>query len=201
MGSLLLSVLHAIIPNHWAPVLAIARSERWTIKQVTGVTILVGLAHIGSTVLLGVVLVLLGYQLAQVYTSFSRLLAPAILLILGILYLTVGLLQPKPVGQLTEVKDKGKSKAGVIVGLTLAMLFSPCLELGAFYLQAGQHGWLGFMVVSTVYLVVTLTGMLVLVIVGYKNLNRLKGGWLATHEKQITGLTLILLAALSYFLN
>jgi nickel/cobalt transporter (NicO) family protein len=201
IGSFLLSVLHAIIPNHWAPVLAIARSERWTLRQVTGVTVLVGLAHIGSTVLLGGVLVLLGYKLAQEYTSFFRLLAPAILFGLGLLYLVLGWFKPDSVDQVIQTRNKGKSKAAVILGLTLAMLFSPCLELGALYIQAGQHGWPGFILVSLVYLLVTLTGMLALVIVGYRNLNRLKGGWLAAHEKQVTGLTLILLAVFSYFLN
>jgi hypothetical protein len=31
-GTLLLSLLHAAIPNHWAPVLAVARAERWPLR-------------------------------------------------------------------------------------------------------------------------------------------------------------------------
>ncbi|TFZ61767.1 hypothetical protein E4631_25715, partial [Hymenobacter sp. UV11] len=52
-GALLLSLLHAAIPNHWAPVLAVARAERWPLRRAVGVTAVAGLAHVLSTVLLG----------------------------------------------------------------------------------------------------------------------------------------------------
>ena len=32
-GSILISVLHAIIPNHWLPVLAIGRKEGWSLAE------------------------------------------------------------------------------------------------------------------------------------------------------------------------
>jgi hypothetical protein len=40
IGSLLLSLLHAVIPNHWLPVLAIGRKEGWTLNEVTKVTLI-----------------------------------------------------------------------------------------------------------------------------------------------------------------
>ena len=42
-GALLLSLLHAAIPNHWAPVLAVARAERWPLRRAVGVTAVAGL--------------------------------------------------------------------------------------------------------------------------------------------------------------
>ena len=39
MGSLLISLLHAIIPNHWLPVLAIGKKEGWGNDQLIKVPI------------------------------------------------------------------------------------------------------------------------------------------------------------------
>ena len=35
IGSFLISLLHAVIPNHWLPVLAIGRKEGWDLKETT----------------------------------------------------------------------------------------------------------------------------------------------------------------------
>lgn len=81
------------------------------------------------------------------------------------------------------------------------MLFSPCLEIETYYFKAGTYGWLGIALVSVVYLVITVSGMLVLVALGYRGLATLRWGWLEHHEKKITGSALILLGLLSYFLH
>ena len=39
-GSIILSLLHAAIPNHWLPVIAIGRKEGWTLSEVTEVTLI-----------------------------------------------------------------------------------------------------------------------------------------------------------------
>ena len=59
-GALVLSLLHAAIPNHWAPVLAVARAEGWPLRRAVGVTMVAGLAHVLSTVGIGLALGLLG---------------------------------------------------------------------------------------------------------------------------------------------
>jgi nickel/cobalt transporter (NicO) family protein len=48
IGSLVLSLLHAVIPNHWIPVVAIARKESWSLSQTLQITFLSGLAHADS---------------------------------------------------------------------------------------------------------------------------------------------------------
>ncbi|NIT61463.1 MAG: hypothetical protein GWN00_36245, partial [Aliifodinibius sp.] len=55
IGSLLLSLLHAVIPNHWLPVIAIGRKENWTIEEVKKVTLISAIAHALSTILIGAI--------------------------------------------------------------------------------------------------------------------------------------------------
>ncbi|MBK8425105.1 MAG: hypothetical protein IPL27_03575 [Lewinellaceae bacterium] len=44
IGTLLLSLWHALLPNHWLPMLAVQRKQKWSLRQVSRVTLVVGLA-------------------------------------------------------------------------------------------------------------------------------------------------------------
>ena len=37
-GTVLLAIVHALIPNHWLPLVAVAKAEGWKQKEVTTVT-------------------------------------------------------------------------------------------------------------------------------------------------------------------
>ncbi|HSQ45118.1 MAG TPA: hypothetical protein VLM16_08990 [Ginsengibacter sp.] len=75
VGSLLLSLLHAVIPSHWLPVLAVGKKENWTINEVTKVTFLAGFAHALSTIIIGVIIGLLGLKLTESVQNFSHIVA------------------------------------------------------------------------------------------------------------------------------
>ncbi len=83
-GSLLLSLLHALIPSHWLPILAIGRKENWSASKISRVTVLAGLAHAASTVAIGIALSLAGSALSRRLQSFTEYVAPALLVCQGI---------------------------------------------------------------------------------------------------------------------
>ena len=86
-GALIISLLHAVIPNHWLPIIAIGRKEQWTTAEVTSITITCALAHGLSTILIGVLLSLLGAKLDSNLTHFTNIVAPVILIILGFVFI------------------------------------------------------------------------------------------------------------------
>ncbi len=45
LASLLLSVIHASIPNHWLPLIAIGKSEKWSHSETMFGTVVTGFAH------------------------------------------------------------------------------------------------------------------------------------------------------------
>lgn len=63
-GSLALSLLHAAIPNHWLPIVAIGKQSGWSAAKTSRITLLAGSAHALSTVLIGSLLSVAGWQLA-----------------------------------------------------------------------------------------------------------------------------------------
>ena len=98
-------------------------------------------------------------------------------------------------------KIKNRSKWAIVFTLSVAMFFSPCLEVEAFYFQAGSLGWPAIIMVSIVYVAVTVCGMLVLVLLGLKGVTRMKSHFLDHHEKLISGIVLVALGLLSYFVH
>lgn len=198
VGSLVLSVLHALIPNHWLPVLAISRKENWTLNQTTSVTFISGLSHALSTVIIGLLIGLLGVKLAENIEEFTHVLAPVILISLGIFYVYQHY-RHKHFHIHLEVKTISKQK--IILTLVIAMFFSPCFEIEAYFLMAGTHGWTQVFLLALLYTVVTVTGMVVWVRLTYKGLLKLNWHALEHNAGIITGFTLVITGIIAFIFH
>ena len=202
IGSLVLSVIHASIPNHWIPIVAIGKTEKWSRNETLWVTAITGGAHTISTISVGIIVGLVGHKLSSTHEFVTRVVAPLILVILGVIYLIVDLKRshhhrnPVEIGSIPK-----KSKFLIIASLGTAMFFSPCIEIEAYYFTAGILGWPGIAVVSVVYLIVTVLGMLLLVDLGCKGAERIKWHFLEDHEKKAMGMVLIALGIFTYFIR
>jgi nickel/cobalt exporter len=130
-------VFYALIPNHWLPVLAISRKENWSIGQTTSVTFVAGLSHALSTVLLWIIIALLGVKLPETIAHFTHLIAPTVLITLGLFSLYQ---HHRHRHFHLEAQTNPLSKNKVVIGLIIAMFFSPCFEIEANFLMAGAHG-------------------------------------------------------------
>jgi cadmium resistance protein CadD (predicted permease) len=81
------------------------------------------------------------------------------------------------------------------------MFFSPCIEIEAYYFHAGTGGWLGIAIVSIIYLIFTVFGMVLLVYLGRQGVEKIRWNFLEHHEKMITGIVLIVLGIFAYFIK
>jgi hypothetical protein len=203
LGSLLLSAIHAFIPNHWIPLVAIARAEGWSRSEALAITAISGLAHVTSTILIGVAAGLLGQELANRYAAAAAVVAPSVLIGLGVVYLALDVAGRRRHHHGFEAGvPKGRlSRSSVVASLCIGMFFSPCLEIEAYYFAAGALGWQGIATVSLVYLVVTVTGMVLLVDLGLRGAARIRSHLLEHHDQAVTGLLLAGLGALAYFVR
>jgi nickel/cobalt transporter (NicO) family protein len=202
IGSLILSTIHALIPNHWLPLIAIGKTEKWTQAQTLWATVITGVAHTLSTILVGIVVGLIGYKLASQYAVISETIAPAILVGLGLIYVFRDFHSQahhshdvKPL--MTEHGHQKSRWIAILTSLSIAMFLTPCIEIEAYYFQAGTIGWIGIFIVSAVYLVTTVVIMLLLVSLGTRGIKTFKSHFLEHHEKGITGIVLIILGILA----
>ena len=203
VGAFLLSILHASIPNHWLPLVALSRSEHWNEKQTMGITAIAGFAHTLSTIIIGIIVGILGYKLSESYSFIEGVIAPALLILLGGIYLALGLRKNKNHhhGEINTDKIKKKTTLAIILALSVAMFFSPCLEIEVYFFVASKLGWTGIISVSVIYTLITIAGMLLLVWLGMKGVKKIKSHFLEHYEKTITGILLVLLGAAGYFIN
>lgn len=199
IGSILLSLLHAIIPSHWLPVLSIGKKDNWTIKEVTQVTFLSGLAHALSTIIIGIALGLLGLKLSNNIQHFTHYIAPSVLIALGIFFIYQH--HRHKHFHLHQVPKPSLSKSKIIMALVVAMFLSPCLEIEAYFLMAGTKGRWAVATIAGIYLFISVTGMVLWVRLAYKGI--LKLNWHLIEHKAgiITGWALIITGIISFFIS
>ena len=204
LGSLILGLIHPLFPNHWIPLITISKAEKWTTKETVVATLITGFSHTLSTIIIGIIVGFVGIKLSEGYSYITKIAAPLILLIIGIIYLLLDFRTTHHHHHF-EIKNNTlktkKSKLAIIITLCIGMFLSPCFEIEAYYFQAATKGWLGILIVSLVYLVMTLSIMVSLVYLGLKGVNKFNSRFLDHHEKMITGLVLILLGLLAYFVE
>jgi nickel/cobalt exporter len=101
----------------------------------------------------------------------------------------------------TERKSEKSRWVAILTSLSIAMFLTPCIEIEAYYFQAGIIGWIGIFIVSPVYLLTIVVIMLVLVYLGMRGVKTFKSHFLEHNEKGITGVVLVSLGILALFVK
>jgi len=89
-----LGFVHTILgPDHYIPFITLAKSSKWSISKTTLVTVLCGVGHILSSVIIGVIGIALGLALKSVeyFESVRGEIAGWLLITFGLLYLLWGI--------------------------------------------------------------------------------------------------------------
>lgn len=200
IGSLLISLLHAVIPNHWLPVLAIGKKEGWSLAETTRITFIAGMAHVISTVIIGLLLGLIGTELALQIDDFTRIIGPSILILIGLYFVRQHYTHHHFHLQKEQIEKKRK-KSSIILALIIAMFLSPCMEIEAYFLLAGSKGWYVLAAIAAMYSIITIGGMLIWIRIVYKGLLKLNWHKWEHNAGIITGLILIITGIISFFTN
>jgi putative Mn2+ efflux pump MntP len=208
IGGLLLSITHALIPNHWFPIAAVSLSEKWSRAESLKITALIGFLHTLSTIVIGILIGFIGYRLGDSMEIIASIYAPTILIGLGLIYLFRNFKKSHNHSHhhidTENIREASKkSKTAIITALGTMMFFSPCIEIEAYYFSVGNQGWTGIITLSIIYLIVTVIVMTLMVDLGRKSLEFLSHRlhFLEHYEKAITGGILIILGIISLFIK
>jgi len=208
IGGLLLSITHALIPNHWFPVATVSIAEKWTRAEAMKITALIAFLHTLSTIVIGILIGFIGFKLGNAVEIVASIYAPTILIGLGLIFVIMNFrksphhthchVNPEQIQEASK-----KSKTAIITALGTMMFFSPCIEIEAYYFSIGDTGWLGIITLSVIYLVVTILAMMLIVDLSRKSLDYLnkKLHFLEHYEKAISGAILIVLGIISFFIK
>jgi len=201
LGSLALSVVHFLIPNHWMPIVVMARSERWDQGRSLRIAALAGFSHTASSIIIGVAVGALGLKLTEVSKTAMELVAPVIFLIFGIMYILAGIrdnIRDHKHRHIHLEEATKKQTRAAVTAIVIAMFFSPCMEIDTYFFNASLAGWQGILIVLVTYLLVTVAGIILMVRLGLKGVEAVKLQFLEQYEKHIMGFILILMALTFY---
>jgi len=199
-GTILLGITHALIPNHWLPLVAIAKAEKWEKSELMLVASITATAHVLGTVILGIALGLVGVKLAHQYEGYVHVIAPVLLILFGLIYFTVNLPHHHHAAN-RDVLQYKKSKAKWILIFAAMMFLSPCLEVESLFLAAGAYGLNNVLLLALVYALISITGIICLVMLAFKGSELMNSRFIEHNEKRITGMVLIIVGIVTFFLN
>ena len=94
LSAITISFLHtATGPDHYLPFIVLSRSRKWSVYKTAGLTIVCGLGHILSSVLIGLIGVVLGWQLTKLtwFQDIRGNISGWALLLFGLIYLGWGI--------------------------------------------------------------------------------------------------------------
>jgi len=94
LSAITISILHtASGPDHYLPFVALSRSGKWSVLKTVGLAALCGLGHILSSVIIGLIGVVLGWQLTNFswFQNIRENISSWSLMLFGLLYLSWGI--------------------------------------------------------------------------------------------------------------
>lgn len=200
ISTFIISFLHALIPSHWMPIITISKILKWSHAHTIRTTIMASLAHCASTIIVGVILAISGSLIGKNIEYFSSIIAPVILVALG-LWVVIRHSKHKHFHLHLDENLPFNNQKKLIFTILLTMFLSPCLEIEALFVSAGTMGWLIVALIALVYLVVTTIGMVVWMSLALKGLNKLNSHKIEHNAGLISGIVLILTGVVSYFLH
>ncbi len=169
--------IHTLVgPDHYLPFIALARTRGWSPARTARVTLLCGLGHVASSVLLGAVGIALGLTVSRLQGLDSRRadLAAWLLIAVGLVYLAWGLRRAVQRDITRRDIDRRQGTSGALGAalltpwaLFIAFLLGPCEPLiPVLMYPAATFDAAAVALVAGVFAAVTLATMLGVVLLG-----------------------------------
>ena len=170
--------VHTVAPDHWMPFAVLARAERWSAKRTALVTALCGLGHVTTSVALGLLAVVSGRELFEVFGRRLESVAGLLLVGFGVAYAIWGLHRRMHERAHTHAHAHGVAQTP-LTAWSLFLVFSadPCVAVIPLMFGATALGWTSTLAVVTAYELATIGTMVVLVLPARAAMHTIRGAW------------------------
>ena len=204
-------------PDHYLPFIVMSKSGKWSLRKTTLVTVVCGVGHVLSSVLLGILGVALGIAVSklEVVESFRGNIAAWALIAFGLVYFIWGVrraLRSKPHKHLHNRKDgfshmhthnhmekhmhvHGEKSAKNITpwALFTIFVFGPCEPLIPLLMYpAAKSSLTGLLLVTGIFGAITILTMLGVVLISTFGINLIPTARLERYTHAIAGATVCL---------
>jgi hypothetical protein len=188
--------LHSLAPDHWMPLGALARARGWSVGRTTKTTLLCGFGHVTVSAILGVLALLVGAGVIEVFGKRMESLAGLFLVAFGVVYAVWGFRRSVGVrlhGHAHSHYDHVHDTRGT-TEWTLMALYSvdPCVALIPILIAAGPLGWPAIVAIILAYEVACLATMVGLVLPARAGAKLITMTWLERWEHAAAGVFIAL---------
>ena len=193
-----IAFLHSLAPDHWMPFAVIGKAKKWSRPKLILITLISGIGHVGSSILLGSLGLFLGLGLSGIKTLESRRGEIALWLLIGfgIAYTIWGL--KKAAGHKHEHKhmdaETAISKRVTLWTLFVIFLLGPCEPLVPLIFLATEYGWIGIFLTSLTFSIVTIFMMLAQSLLAYYGIQLIKHDLAERYSHALAGIIIVLTA-------
>ena len=214
-----IGLVHTLLgPDHYLPFVVLAKARRWTRTKTAIITVLCGLGHVGSSVLLGTIGIALGIAVARIewFESARGDLAAWLLTAFGLVYLVWGLRRAMRGRTHTHIHahtggevhahehthesvhvhphDQGATSASITPWVLFTIfVFGPCEPLIPILMYpAASESAYGVIIVATAFAIVTITTMLSVVLLLSFGLDRIPTHGFERYGHALAGLAILL---------
>lgn len=196
--------LHTVIPDHWMPFAALARSRRWGAFHTARVTFLCGFGHVTVSAILGVVALFVGLEAVHAFGSRLEDHSIYLLITFGAIYMAWGLwrsFRRDPLAVMHHHRHHhSHGHNDHDHGLTewsLFVLFSadPCVAVIPMIVAVAGAGWTAILAVIVVYEAATIATMIVLVAAARAGALAIRFAWFDRFGDAVAGALILVLGA------
>ena len=196
--------LHTVIPDHWMPFAALARSRRWSAMHTARVTFLCGFGHVTVSAILGVIALFVGLQAVHAFGSRLEDHSIYLLIAFGAIYMAWGLRRSFRRDPLAVMHHRHHQHShghnDHDHGLTewsLFALFSadPCVAVIPMIMAVAGAGWMAVLGVIVVYEAATILTMIVLVAAARAGAQAIRFAWFDRFGDATAGALILVLGA------
>ncbi|UCB57770.1 MAG: sulfite exporter TauE/SafE family protein [Candidatus Omnitrophota bacterium] len=202
-----LGFIHTIFgPDHYLPFIMMARARKWSMAKTALITLLCGLGHIMSSVVLGIVGIVMGIGVMKLeaFEAFRGNLAGWALITFGFVYFVWGLhriLRNKPHTHLHVEDKEGKKNITPWVLFTIFVL-GPCEPLIPILMYpAAKNSIMGLVWVTAIFGSVTIMTMFTIVMISALGVNLIPLRRLERYTHALAGGTICLCGVAIQFLG
>ena len=222
-----LGFIHTVFgPDHYVPFIVMAKARNWGALKTVVLTILCGIGHIMSSVIIGLLGVIFGIEVMKLKAleSFRGNIAGWLLIIFGFTYLVWGIYRAiknrshEHIHAHVDLKEHlhthshnkehvhlhtGKAKVNITPWILFTIfVFGPCEPLIPILMYpAAKNSSVGVMLVATIFGIITILTMLTIVMASYFGLKLVNFGRMERYSHAFAGASIFLCGVAVQFLG
>jgi sulfite exporter TauE/SafE len=203
-----LGFIHTLLgPDHYLPFIVLSKAQGWTTAKTMWITFVSGIAHVASSILIGMIGIGLGISLNKLESieSWRGDIVSWALFLFGVGYTIYGIykyVRQTRHSHLPIEEEDAKTFRATPWIVFLIFFFGPCEVLIPLLLYpASEHNTFSIFLIALIFAVATIGTMLVMVFLGYKGFSLVKIRNQERYVHLLAGLIILISAGGMLFLG